>query len=193
MKGFIIFETTKYLGSYENVSSYEIIDETVYKDVEQAKERMLSRIKEIANEYDMLEDEEFLSEIESIEDNCFDAYGLFPDFDEYTIKIIELDNAVDNGYVFVELSDDSDFFDLSIVENTMYKDIDTKEIIKNRVFEVFNDVLRVWDMPQYESVEDEEFESEFNDGLVNEMYFQLDNEFCDMNEYHLEAINLKMV
>ena len=193
MKGFIIFETMKYLGSYEKVSSYEIIDETVYKDVEQAKERMLSRIKEIANEYDMLEDADFLSEIESIEDNCFDACGLFYDFDDYTIKIIELDNAVDNGYVFVELEDNVDFFNLSILENTMYKDIDTKEFIKNRVFEVFNDVLRVCDMPQYDSVEDEEFESEFNDGLVNEMYFRMANEIFDMNAYHLEAINLKMV
>ena len=192
MKGFVIFETTKYLGSYEKVSSYEIIDETVYKDVEQAKERMLSRIKEIANEYDMLEDADFLSEIESIEDNCFDACGLFPDLADYIIKIIELDNAVDNGYVFVEL-EDSDFFNLSIVENTMYKDIDTKEFIKNRVFEVFNDALRVCDVPQYDSVEDEEFESEFNDGLVNEMYFRMANEIFDMNAYHLEAINLKMV
>lgn len=192
MKGYVIFETMKDVGSYEQVSRYEIIDETVYKDVEQAKERMLSRINEVANEYDMLEDADFLSEIESMEDNCFETGSLFPDFDDYNIKIIELDNAVDNGYVFVELSDDSDCFNLIIVENTMYKDIDTKEFIKNRVFEVFNEAMRVFDIPQYDSVEDDEFESEFNDGLVNEMYFRMANEICDMNEYNLEAIKLKM-
>ena len=194
MKGFVIFETTKYLGSYEKVSSYEIIDETVYKNVEQAKERMLSRINEIANEYDMLEDKDFLSEIEGMEENCFETGGgLFPDFDDYTIKIVELDNAVDNGYVFVELYDDVDFFNLSILNNTMYKDIDTKEFIKNRVFEFYNEALRVWGVSQYNGVEDEEFENDFNDGLVNELYFRMADEIFDMNSYHLEAIKLKMV